>query len=122
MTAVIKDVTIDFQKPQQRVLRDWLASLPEGTPPLPPLTIRVSHNVEIDDLGEDEVEEWYEKRNPSASGNWIERCYRHIAMGENDEALDLIYREAPDGLAPPSTEKRTADRLKAPEIPAHAEN
>lgn len=42
---------------------------------------------------------------------WMERCYRMIAMGENDDALDLIYREYGGGLAPPSTEKRTAARL-----------
>ena len=42
---------------------------------------------------------------------WMEQCYRLIAMGENDEALDLIYREYQGGLAPPSTEKRIAARL-----------
>lgn len=32
---------------------------------------------------------------------WLERAYRMIAMGQNGEAMELIYAEAPCGLAPP---------------------
>lgn len=43
---------------------------------------------------------------------WIAEVYRMIACGRNDDALDLIYRESGHGLAPPSTEKRTAALLR----------
>lgn len=121
MTVVIKDVTIDFQKPQQQALREWISKLPDGTPPLPPLTIRVSMNVDLDMFSEDDIANRYEKLFPS-NGPWLERCYRLIAMGENDEAMDLIYRESSEGLAPPSTEKRIAARISGKKVPAHAEN
>jgi hypothetical protein len=122
MTAVIKDVLIDFQKPQQQTLRDWLKSLPEGVPPLPPLNIRVSHNVDIDDLGEDAVAEWYEGRFPSASGDWVARCYRLLALGEINEAMEIIYRECPEELATPSHERSIAARLSGRKVSTHAEN
>lgn len=44
---------------------------------------------------------------------WAERLYRLIATGETDEALDLLYREAPEGLAPPvyrEAHRRTSHR------------
>lgn len=121
MAVVVKDITINFQNPQQQALRDWLKSLPAGTPDLPPLSIRVSMNVDVDMIDDDEIAERYEELFGEPV-SWAEKCYRMIARGENDEAMDLIYRESGEGLAPPSTEKRIAALLTGQKVSTHAEN
>lgn len=63
-----------------------------------------------------------ESREAEIDRPWLERCYRLIAEGRNDEAMELIYAESGEGLAPPYTEKRTADLLSGKRKSVHAEN
>ncbi len=63
-----------------------------------------------------------ESREADIDRPWIERLYRLVAEGRNDEALDLIYSESGEGLAPPSTEKRTADLLSGKRISTNVQN
>ena len=53
---------------------------------------------------------------------WIEHAYRLIAEGKNDEAMELIYAECSEGLAPPNTEKRTAALLAGKETSTNVRN
>lgn len=121
MAVVGKTVTIDFDNPRQASLRTWLASLPPEMRNLPPLTIAVSVNVDLDAFSDDEIVDWYEDHFETEAP-WAERLYRLISTGESDEALELLYREAPEGLAPPSTEKRIAALLTGQKVSTHAEN
>ena len=121
MAVVGKTITIDFDNPRQASLRTWLGNLPPEMRKLPPLTIAVSVNVDLDAFSDDEIVEGYEEHFETEAP-WAERLYRLIATGETDEALDLLYREAPEGLAPPSTEKRIAALLTGQKVSIHAEN
>lgn len=74
----------------------------------------------ISDFSTDELVDEIESREAEFFP-WIDEAYRMIASGRTDDALDLLYRESSQGLAPPSTEKRTASLLQ-PEGSAHVQN
>lgn len=101
MAVGTKKITIDFSEPRQEALRIWLASLPEDIrSKLPPLTITVSMNFDIKDFDEEEVSDRYFELFATDAPS-IEQCYRLLAEGRNEEAMELMHRESGEELAPP---------------------
>ncbi|NTG49004.1 hypothetical protein G6M04_16630 [Agrobacterium rhizogenes] len=120
MAVGTKDITIDFANPRNAAIRVWLAALPADIrEKLPPLTITVSMNFDVKDFDEEEIEDRYRELFPD-DVSWVDECYRMIAEGRNDDAMELMHAEV--GLAPPSHERAIADLLLGRKGSTHVRN
>ncbi len=78
--------------------------------------------VSIDDFSSQDLVSELQERGVETPRHWDVDLYRMIAEGRNDEALDLLYRNSTEGLAPPSTETRLADLLSGRKASSHVRN
>lgn len=118
MAVFRKSITIDFENPRQKSIRDWLASTGLDPKSLPTLPLEVSINAELSEFDDDEIAEHYEELFPAELSR-VERAYRYLAEGDCRSAMEELAQEF--GLAPPSHERAIADLLSGNRTVTHVQ-
>jgi len=118
MAVFRKTITIDFENPRQKSIRDWLESTGLDPKSLPGLTLEVSFNAAPSDFDDDEIADHYESLFPTEL-SYVERAYRYLAEGDCKAAMEELAHEF--GLAPPSHERAIADLLSGNRSNTHVQ-
>lgn len=78
--------------------------------------------VSIDDFSSQDLIAELQERSVETPRHWDVDLYRMIAEGRNSDALDLLYKNSTERLAPPSTETGIADLLAGRKASSNVRN